>query len=148
MDDQDRNGNPQPRKNGFCIFRVPHFLCHAGPCCSLYYRQKEHNADGPWANLVVTRLTCDPLVTASDSVLFWNAWYGNTIALDCHHDNDTWYAIPLTPMACIDIANIAAQPNGGYYQTGWVTTDTADYIFTTAYGAGETCSPYIKVISP
>ena len=142
---KDRWGRPQPHTNGFCIFHVPHMnYFPAQSCCSLYYYQKEHSVTG-FARLVVT--VTPNSTNLRDSVNWWNEWNGDSIGTDQATYDEGWHAIPLTDEAKYDIFYIAYQPAGGYFSTGWITRDTAQYIFATAYGATSATPPYIRVFS-
>jgi hypothetical protein len=147
---EDGSGHANPRDNGFCMFYVPYVdddTATAPMACTLYYRQMDHQCVGSsFVELVVTRTHDSPL-NESDYGLFWDAWDGDTIALDSSHANDDeWYSVPLTQSACQTISAIA-QSGGGYFYTGWITLSTTSGEFAKAYGAGD-YSPYMKMTYP
>jgi hypothetical protein len=143
-----------PRKNGFAIFTVPHFLGEGGnpaTCvCTLYYYQIAHYGS---ADLLVTTweetgATWPPMGQGDRDHYFWAIWYGDVIATDSTHATDScWYTIPLDSAACAAIAETAyAYPyGGGRFHTGWVYPDSVDDTYTDVTGYDLDHPPFIRV---
>jgi hypothetical protein len=153
-DDQVWDGEEyrsHPRSNGFSVFEIPPIENAENEIwpCTLYYRLHASSGDTNF-RLVVTELSSDPRST-SDVLLFWNAWYADSIAGDICHESTGWYAIPLSTEACAAITTIADGEFGGDYYTGWITPDTATpphSIWCWVWGANTMNPPYIKITTP
>jgi hypothetical protein len=144
-----------PRKNGYCIFTVPHFVGGGGnpaTCvCTLYYFQIAHNGS---ASLLVTAWEetgagWPPSSQQDRDDYFWAIWDGDVIATDSTHATDScWYTIPLDSAACAAIAETAyAYPSGGgRFHTGWVYPDSVDGTYTDVTGYDLDHPPFIRVV--
>ena len=142
--DEDPYGE-NPRANAFSVFEIPYIENAESEIwpCTLHYYLRAQSGD-PDYRLVVTELSSDPRTT-SDALLFWDAWYGDSIAGDITHTSTGWYKIPLSLAACAAITSISNNFGGGDYYTGWITPDTVDWGFCLVYGATENASPYISI---
>jgi hypothetical protein len=148
-----------PRRNGFCVFTIPHFDCPSGtPACTLYYYQESHYGS---ADLVVNgwRLPEEEMVWPPWPAqwyyddMFWAIWNStDTLATDSTHTNDDcWYKVPLTAEACEAIADSGAiEDHSVVLFTGWIHPSYAanhgvDGWFTDVSGSGAN-PPFIKVV--
>jgi len=145
-----------PRKNGYCIFTVPHFVDGSGnpaTCvCTLYYYQTGHSGSASlevntWEQSVGA--TWPPGSQTDCNYYFWAIWNSSdVIATDSTHAADScWYGIPLDSSACVAIAETAyAYPNGdGLFRTGWVYRDSVDGTYTDVAGYDYVHPPFIRV---
>ena len=138
-----------PRKNGYCIFQVPHFTCPAGiPACTLYLYQTAHSGS---ASLKVTAwdmsggTSWPPMGQSDMNSYFWAIWNGTVIATDVAHTTDNcWYKVALSTAACGLIADSAAQQGGGRFNTGWVYPDSVDGTYTDVTGYDYYHAPFIR----
>jgi hypothetical protein len=141
-----------PRKNGFCIFQIPHFICLSTPACTLYYYQENHSGS---ASLLVNSWTLGELETWPPldtnpvlNYLFWRICNSyDTVATDITHATDRcWYKVPLTAKACAAIRDSAAiQGSYTLFHTGWVYRDSVDGTFTDVSGYSDH-PPFIRVV--
>jgi|GEM_PF-2457475 len=151
-DKKNQDGEENPRSNGFAVFEIPYIENAENEIwpCTLYYYLHAQSGDTNF-RLVVTALSSDPR-SISDELLFWYAWYADSIAGDICHGSSGLYAIPLSDSACAEITMLADDyPDGGDYYTGWITPDTAAWeasIWGLAKGATSNNPPYIKITTP
>jgi hypothetical protein len=143
-----------PRKNGYCIFTVPHFTTVGGgqaTCvCTLYYYQISHSGS---ASLSVTSwsqtgASWPPASQQDRSSYYWAIANGVVIATDNAHATDScWYKIPLSTAACAAIAetSFVYQDGDGLFRTGWVYPDSVDGTFTDVTGYDYNHPPFIRV---
>jgi hypothetical protein len=150
-DAKNQDYEEDPRTNGFAVFNIPPIENAENEIwpCTLYYYLRAQSGDTNF-RLVVTELESDPR-SISDELLFWYAWYADSIAGDIHQGTNGWHAIPLSTEACAAITTIADGEEGGDYYTGWITPDIADTstsIWGLAWGATSYSPPYIKRTTP
>jgi hypothetical protein len=126
-DDKNGDGEEQPRTNGFSVFVIPPIENAENEIwpCTLYYSLHAQSGDTNFRT-VVTELSSDPRSTSNFS-LFWDAWYGDSIAGDICHGSSGEYSIPLSTEACAAITTISDGEEGGEYYIGWITPDTGDW---------------------
>jgi len=139
----DRNGNPNPRSNGFCQFTVPAF---GSPCavpqCSLFYYETAHSGT-PHLNL--KWLSGITTWNVLDSVLYWAVENGTQIGYDTLPTTDNcWHACSLNNAGMTAILNIGSN-GGGTLVTGWRYDGSTSGTYATADGATQSNPPYIKV---
>jgi hypothetical protein len=136
------------RWNAFSVFHIPYIPNAENEIwpCSLHYYVRATSGDTAF-DLIVTELPSDPRMM-SDGLLFWAAWYGDSIAEDRAHGSNGWYVVPLSLPACAAITTLSKNlPSGGDYYTGWITPDTADWIYSMAWGANSANPPFITITS-
>jgi hypothetical protein len=146
-----------PRKNGYCIFTVPHFTTVGGgqaTCvCTLYYYQTGHSGS---ASLSVTSWGSQtgadwpPASQQDRSSYYWAIANGVVIATDNAHATDScWYKIPLSTAACAAIAetSFVYQDGDGLFRTGWVYPDSVNGTYTDVRGHDgySNHAPFIRV---
>ena len=143
-----------PRKNGFCVFRIPPFDSPNGiPVCTLYYYQNSHSGS---ADLLVNawfeNIMWPPIYQGDRNTMFWAIWNStDTVATDVTHANDDcWYKVPLSDWACQAIADSGATGDWTVFYTGWIypsymANHGQDGWYTDVSGA-DAIPPYIKVV--
>jgi len=136
---------PYPRKTGYTVFHVDEFDGSTGVVvCTLYYYQSAHYGT---PNLEL-RYINPGTGTPSAHDLFWGAWDSNILlASDSTHDQNGWYAVPLTAEAVDTICAMGGSPRyGADLYTGWVYPGYTSGIHTDVDGAGSDYPPYIKIV--